>query len=126
VLVGETERQRSYAQTELRRGLVLPKLVLPFRVRERREDARDGPPLGDAQPGLGESRDASDDDDRDDEGGGEQEPVAHCRWGEHRELLLLLLLLLTMRAAIAVGGKETRRPLLLPEHGLGRGRQGWP
>lgn len=121
MLVEETETQRRYAQTELRRGLVFLKLVLPFRAREGREDARDGPPFGDAQPGLGESRDASDDDDRDDEGRGEQEPVSHCGRGEHRERQLLL----TMRPAVSVGGKETRRQVLL-EHGLGSGRRGWP
>jgi hypothetical protein len=79
-------------QTELGRGLVLLELVLPFRERERREDARDGSPLGDAEPRFGETRDASDDDDRDDESGGEQEPVPHCGRGEHRELLCVRLL----------------------------------
>ena len=73
--------------------LVLLKLVLPLREREGREDARDGPPLGDAQTGLSETRDADDDDDdRDDEGGGEQEPVPHCGRRKHRELLCLRVL----------------------------------
>ena len=84
--------ETQHAQTELGRGPVLLKLVLPFRERERREDARDGPPLGDAQPGFGETRDASDDDDRDDEGGGEQEPVPHRGRGEHREVLCVRVL----------------------------------
>ena len=84
--------ERQHAQTELGRRLVLLKLVFPFRERERREDARDGPPLGDAQPGLGETRDTSDDDDRDDKSGGEQEPVPHRGRGEHRELLCIRVL----------------------------------
>jgi len=79
------------AQTELGRGLVLVKLILPFRARERQEDARDRPPLGDAQPGLGETRDTPDDDDGEDKNGGEQEPVPHSGWREYGKLLVLLL-----------------------------------
>lgn len=79
------------AQTKLGRGLVLVKHVLPFRARERREDTSDRPPLGDAQPGFGETRDTADDDDRNDENGGEQEPVPHRGWRDHGKLLVVLL-----------------------------------
>ena len=85
------------AQTELGRGPVLLKLVLPFCERERWEDARDGTPLGDAQSGLCETRHASDDDDRENESGGKKEPVRDRGRGKHGKNLLLLLLLLRVR-----------------------------
>ena len=91
------KRRSENAQTELRRSLVLFKLVLPFCERERGEYARDRTPLGDAQSGLGETRDASDEDDRKDESGGNKEPVRHCGCRKHGKKLCVRL---PMRAAI--------------------------
>ena len=82
---------RNNAQTELRRSLVLLKLVLPFCERERREDARDRTPLGNAQSGLGQTRDASYDDDRENESGGKEEPVRDCGRGKHGKRLCVRL-----------------------------------
>lgn len=83
--------KKTDGQTELGRGLVLVELVLPFGARERRQDAGDGPPLGDAQPGLGETGDATDDDDGEDENGGEQEPVPDRGCGDHGKVLVVSL-----------------------------------
>ena len=84
------------AQTELRCSLVFLKLVLPFCEREWREDARDRTPLGNAQSGLGETRDTSYEDDRENESGGKKEPVRHCGGGKHGQLRVWL----PVRAAI--------------------------
>ncbi len=72
------------AQAEFGREFILVKRVLPLRLRERRENASDRSPLGDAQPGLSEPRDAPDDDNRDNERRRKQELVSNCRRGEHR------------------------------------------
>ena len=106
------------AQTELGCSLVLLKLDLPFCERERREDARDGTPLGDAQSGLGETRDAPYDDDRENESGGKEEPVRHCGRGKHGKLCVRL------PVRTAVRGKEARWQRLL-ENGLASGRDRW-
>ncbi len=121
VRLKEKKRKLVDAQTELGRGPVLVKLVLPFRARERREDARDGLPLGDAQSRLGETRDAADDDDREDENGGEQEPVPHRGRRDHGKLLLLPHRHYRLQQQRAIRRKETRL-----ERRLGQGRCCWP
>jgi hypothetical protein len=47
LVLGQTGCERN-VQAELGRGFILVKLALPLCLRERREDASNGPPLGDA------------------------------------------------------------------------------
>jgi hypothetical protein len=56
-----------YSQYALRRDPILLPFHIPLRLRDRRQYARDGLPLGDAQARFGQSGKTANDDDTKDE-----------------------------------------------------------
>ena len=81
--------------------LVLREFLLPFGIRQRRDDAVDRLPFGDRQAGIGEPRGAADQEQRKHHQQHEIEPAAH-----HRAVAALAVARSERRVELGDGGHE--------------------